>query len=112
MNRKGQALVEFVLILPIFIFLIFIIFDFGMIFNKKSVLLNNTNDIVDLYKNGRTIDEISTIYKDVTINIVNEGNYDKITVTDKVKIITPGLNRVFGNPYKIKVERYIPNENE
>ena len=35
MNRKGQALVEFVLILPIFIMILFSIVDFGMIFNKK-----------------------------------------------------------------------------
>ena len=40
MNRKGQALVEFVLILPIFIMILFSIVDFGMIFNKKNELEN------------------------------------------------------------------------
>ena len=34
MNRKGQALVEFVLIMPVLIFIIFVIVDFGTIFNN------------------------------------------------------------------------------
>ena len=37
MNNKGQALVEFVLILPVFIFILFAVYDIGMIFNKKIV---------------------------------------------------------------------------
>ena len=40
MNRKGQALVEFVLILPLFIMLLFAIIDFGNILNQKSKLEN------------------------------------------------------------------------
>ena len=34
----------------------------------------------------------------------------EFTVKDKVKVITPGLNRVFGNPYEIEVVRYIPHD--
>ena len=45
MNRKGQALVEFVLILPVFIFLLFAVYDFGMIFNTKNKLENDSTDI-------------------------------------------------------------------
>ena len=112
MNRRGQALVEFVLILPVFLFIVFTIYDFGMIFNRKNVLLNNSNDIVSLYKSGKTIDEIKNLYPKVNIKIDSDNEYSKLEVTDKIKLITPGLNRIFGNPYKIKVERYIPNENE
>ena len=36
--------------------------------------------------------------------------YKKIVIEDKVKLITPGFNLIFGNPYKINVERYIYNE--
>ena len=36
LNNKGQALIEFVLILPIFLMILFVIIDFGMIFNAKS----------------------------------------------------------------------------
>ena len=32
MNNKGQALIEFVLILPVFLFILFAVIDFGMIY--------------------------------------------------------------------------------
>ena len=54
MNRKGQALVEFVLILPIFIMILFVIYDFGNIFSNKSKLENISSDIVDMYNNNIT----------------------------------------------------------
>ena len=110
MNKKGQALVEFVLILPVFLFLVFTVYDFGMIYSKKNSLENNSADIISLYKSGKTIDEIKSIYPNLDIQINIEDDYNKINISDKVKIITPGLNRILGNPYEIDVERYIPNE--
>ena len=50
MNNKGQALIEFVLILPVFLFILFAIIDFGMIFSTKSNLESDSTDIVSLYK--------------------------------------------------------------
>ena len=110
MNKKGQALVEFVLILPILIFMVFASYDFGMIFTKKSALENNSSDIISLYKSGKSIDDIKEMYPKIEISDEIDNNYHKITLTSNVKVITPGLNRVLGNPYKIMVERYIPNE--
>lgn len=109
MNNKGQALVEFVLILPVFIFLLLVIVDFGIIFNEKNKLENNSLDLINLYKSGEAIEEIKKIYKDSEIEILEVEGYDKITIKTKIKLITPGLSRVFGNPYTIKVERNIPN---
>ena len=110
MNKKGQALVEFVLILPILLFLIFAVYDFGMIYTRKASLENNSSDIISLYQSGKTIDEIRGLYPKLTISDEVDTDYYKITISDKVKVITPGLNRILGNPYNIKVERYIPNE--
>ncbi len=110
MNRKGQALVEFVLILPVIIFLVFTIYDFGMIYSKKSSLENDSADIVLLYKSGKTIDEISVLYPKLTIDDQLDIDYRKISIAEDVKVITPGLNRILGNPYRIMVVRYIPNE--
>ena len=36
MNKKGQALVEFIIILPVIIFIIMVIIDFMMIFTYKN----------------------------------------------------------------------------
>ena len=110
MNNKGQALIEFVLILPVFIFLLFAVYDFGMMFSTKNTLESATSDIIDLYKEGKDLTELRTMYKDLNIDVENETDYIKITVKDSLKLITPGFNRVFGNPYKVKVERYLPNE--
>lgn len=109
MNRKGQALVEFVLILPIFIMILFSIVDFGMIFNKKNELENINIDIINLLNNNNKIEEIQKEYPKVDIKLTNEEKYTIVEISTKVNIITPGLNRVLGNPYIVKVERKIPN---
>ena len=110
MNRKGQALVEFVLILPVFLLLLFAVYDFGMIFSKKNQLENDSTDILLLYKSGKSIDEIKNMYSGVDISITRDTDYDNIVIKENIKLITPGLNRVLGNPYKIEVKRYIPYE--
>ena len=109
MNRKGQALVEFVLILPIFIMILFSIVDFGMIFNKKNELENISIDIMNLLNNNNKIEEIQKEYPKVDIKLTNEEKYTIVEISTKVNIITPGLNRVLDNPYIVKVERKIPN---
>ena len=108
MNRKGQALIEFVLILPVLIFILFAVIDFGMIFNKKNTISNDSFDIVNLFKNGTSINEIEKIYDDVSINVSNDEKYYTFKITTSVNIITPGLNKILGDPYRIEIERIIP----
>lgn len=110
MNRKGQALVEFVLILPIFILILFAVIDFGMILNKKNELENNSVDIVDMLKSGISVEEIQNTYPNTELSIKKEEKYTNVRISEKVKIITPGLNRVLGNPCIVNIERNIPNE--
>ena len=107
MNRKGQALIEFVLILPVFLFILFSIIDFGIIFNAKNNLENDSVDIISLYNNGTSIEEIKELYKDNEIKISREKNYYIFNIGTSVNIITPGLNKILGDPYKIKVERVV-----
>lgn len=108
MNNKGQALVEFILILPVFIMILFVIIDFGMIFNKKSNLESISNDAVLIYKENKSLVEIQELYKDIQIELVNVNDYTKLVFKDKVNIVTPGMNRVFGDSYVITIERVIP----
>lgn len=108
MNNKGQALVEFVLILPIFIFLLFAIIDFGRIYNSKNTLSSDSMDIINLFKNGKTVEAINNIYSDYSTSINLEDEYYQVLIQDEVNIITPGLGSILGNPYKIEVKRYLP----
>ena len=109
MNRKGQALVEFVLILPIFIMILFSIVDFGMIFNKKNELENISVDVVNMLNKDIPLEEIKSEYADIDIEISSDDKYKNVVISDKIDILTPGLNRILGNPYEVKVGRKIPN---
>lgn len=109
MNNKGQALIEFVLLLPIIIFIIFGIIDFGIIFNEKNTLENNSLDIINLYNNGETLEDIKEIYKDKSIKVEEDEKYYTLIVSKKINLITPGLSKIFGDPYIIKTERVVPN---
>ena len=108
MNNTGQALIEFVLILPVFLLILFAIIDFGLIFSSKSNLESDSADIIELFKNGTSIDKIQEIYSDNSINISNDGEYYIFTISSSVDLITPGLNRILGDPYIINVERVVP----
>lgn len=110
MNNRGQALIEFVLILPISIMLLFAIIDFGLIFSNKYKLENTSTDIIEFIKNDTDINSIKELYKDTDIIISPETTYTSITIKKKVKIFNFGLERIISNPYEIKVERYLPNE--
>lgn len=111
MNRKGQALVEFVLILPVFLIILFTIIDFGIILQRKNNLENTSTEIARMIRNGQTIEEIKQEYHEIEVNLDDyKENYQKIEVTDHINLITPILERILGNPYSIKVERIIPNE--
>lgn len=107
-NNRGQALIEFVLILPIFIFILFAVIDFGFIFSKKSILENDSNDIINLYNSGMSVEEIRNIYNDDNLVILDNGSYYEFNISTSVKIITPGLNLVLGDSYLISVERVVP----
>lgn len=109
MNRKGQALVEFVLILPVFILILFSIVDFGMILSKKNELENISVDVAAMVKNNDDISAIKILYPKVNIDINKGDKYTKIIISSDVNIMTPGLNRILGDPYNVKVERTIPN---
>lgn len=110
MNRKGQALVEFVLILPVFLLILFAIVDFGNLLYSRNKLQNDSTDIIRMIRNGYEITEISKIYKDININIDEySDNYQKIVLTDAVDIMAPFLDRVLGDPFRVEIERIVPN---
>lgn len=111
MNRKGQALVEFVLILPVLILMLFVIFDFGNIFYSKYDIQNQSSDIIKLIQKGNDVEEVTDIYSKLNIKIDGyKENYKLVTITKEVDLITPMLNLILDDPYIIRVERVIPND--
>ena len=111
MNRRGQALVEFVLILPVFLMILFVIVDFGNLILSRNQLENASTDIVRFVLKGDKVEDIHNEYKDINIEINSyQDKYRKVIVSKDIKIITPFLDRVLGNPCVIKTERVIPND--
>ena len=107
-NNKGQALVEFIIILPIFLLLLISVIDFGNIISKRYSLENDIDIVSDLYLNEE-FDEINTYVKNknIKINYSNENNLVTIKLNKDIKIISPMLNIVFGKNYDINVEKSI-----
>lgn len=107
MKEKGQALVEFILILPVFIFLLCGAFDLGNIYVKKYSLENELDTVRTLYKEHP--EEITSYAssKGFTVSISKDGSFTKILLSKNVKVNTPGLTNVLGKNYKIEVERTI-----
>ena len=110
MNRRGQALVEFILILPVFIMILFTIVDFGSLLYTKNELQNQSTDIILLINNGEEIGMIEHTYSKVRIQVDSFGeDYQKITLSKEINFITPFLDRILGSPYSVEVERIVPN---
>lgn len=113
-SNKGQALVEFVIILPVALLLIFSIVDIGRIINTKSELEGIVNDAVTFYSNGKSESEINSLlaidYSDVDIKIYAREETITITANKKLKPITPGINKIAKDAFDVKESRVIYNE--
>ncbi len=115
-NNKGQALVEFVLILPIFIFLVFLSIDIGRIIYAKNHLETKLNETVELLEEKKSYEEViaflnkgsnSKIKLDIKYK---EDKYATVKVIESVDIFTPGLNLILSDPYEVYVTREVVYE--
>lgn len=100
MKNRGQALVEFVLIMPIFLIILMAIIDFGNIFKTKYDLQNDLDLIVDLYKKDKTDDYNNYVWNHkLELKVTQDNSFTTLEISKKIEIRTPILNKVFKNPY-------------
>ena len=108
MNNKGQILVIFVIMLPIFLILLTFVIDLGLVSIEKRNISNNTYDCVEYYLNNKDDENIedkikSLLNKNINnidnIKINNTDEYIEITVSKKHK----SLYSVISNNYDIKI---------
>ena len=107
-NSKGQALVEFIIVLPILLLIIMAIIDFGNIFTKKYSLENDIDVISNMYKEEK-YDSINKYVKDKDLSILyeREDGFVIINLSKNVKVNTPILNNILGKNYKIETSKTI-----
>lgn len=107
-DSKGQALVEFIIVLPLLVLIIISIIDFENIFTKKYSLENDLDTVVDLYETqeySKINEYISN--KDIKIDYKEENDFLTISLSKDIKIYSPILNTILGNSYIVNVDRSI-----
>jgi competence protein ComGC len=115
-SNKGQALIEFVLILPILLLFILGIIDLGRIIYEKTRLENITSEAVDLVNNttlsGYDIEKRLEQNYDIPlkVNIESRAEDTVITLSREIDVMTPGLGIAISDPYKVEASRVINNE--
>ena len=114
MNKKGQALIEFIIILPVIIFLLLGIIDFMMILSNRNNLESKMSDVVTMYRKDEKsldiIEYLNTDLKNVSFSAKKSNKYTYLEVKMPYKFITPGMSDILGNKFEIKCERVILNE--
>lgn len=108
-NKKGQALAEFVMLLPVLVILLFLIIDVANIYFKKAELENTLDSVCDMVIDGKDrtyiLDKIDN--NDITYDVKIDGSgYATVYLNYSVKPITPGVYSLFKN-IKITTKRVI-----
>ena len=107
-NNKGQALVEFIIVMPILLLLIISIVDFGNIIVNKYKLENNIDIIVDMYENGDKNSINNYIYNnDLNLSYDMDGDFVIINIKKEVNIISPVVSIIFGNNYSVNTSNTV-----
>lgn len=113
-NNKGQALVEFVLVMPIFIFIIMDMVDLGNIIYKKYNLENTLDTVVELYEQGENQKMAAyAAVENIDLDITDAGDdLTKVSISKDINVITPGLNNILGKSYTLSVDRTVYSTKE
>ena len=102
-NNKGQALIEFVIILPIILVILLYIIEFGRITLKKYDLESNMELITELYKEKKQ-EEINNYINtnNLKIEITKNNELTTITLRENIKTNMPLINKILGNNIETK----------
>lgn len=102
-NKKGQALIEFIMILPVVLLVFTAIADIGGVIYQKYTMQNDIDIIANYVKDG--LNDSAVNYANshkLKLDIKEKGDIFDVTIEKNYKLVTPGLNKKLGNPYKIK----------
>lgn len=112
LNKRGQALIEFVLLLPIIIILIFSSIDVLNLVLRKNDLNTRVNDEIVLFENKKeTITDLEQRLESEGIDVTfkQEDKYVTVIATQEIKWISPVTTTILKN-YTIKTKRVISFE--
>lgn len=99
MNNKGQALVEFIIIIPVLVLIILAIIDYSRIIQVRSYLENAMEEVID--------NEDYKLDSDIILNEVTTDGERSYYLRKSVDLYSPILNFVMDNPYPVEIKRVI-----
>lgn len=118
-KKKGQALVEFAIILPILIFILAGIIEFGMMLNSYLTIQNASREGARYGIMGANDSEIIQIVRDTSPNLDQtkliieitpgqssrkSGDTIKVKVIYNYKLIVPIISNILGNSIKLNAQ--------
>jgi Flp pilus assembly protein TadG len=120
-NKKGQALVELALILPVLLLLIFGIIEFGRVFGTYLLITHGAREGARAAAVGATDAEIFSIVQNrtapLTLDIAKldiditpsessryRGDGVEIVVSYPVKIYAPVISSIIGDPFNLSAQ--------
>lgn len=119
-NEKGQSLVEFVLVIPIFLLLVLFIVDLGRVAYTYTNLHFTVQETVRMGSFGHTDDEMKTYARthfsagksaELIIGITpatrKSGERVKVTITYPLEPIMPFAELALNGPINLKVDSTI-----
>lgn len=111
MNNKGQVLVIFVILIPLFLLMLVFVVDYGLLSVEKRKLNNNTYDAVEYYLNNldeenindKIIELLANNLGSVDIYFLDSEDYIEIEVKDNYKSL---YNKITNNELSIKYKGF------
>ncbi len=102
-KNSGQALIEFVLILPVILLILLYIIEFGRITLKKQQLESEIDLIVNLYEEKKEQELNNYILNNkITINYNKQNDLTTIEIKQNIKSNMPLINKIIGNTITTK----------
>ena len=103
MNNRGQVLVIFVILLPIFLMILALVIDLGLLSIEKRKLSNNTYDAVEYFLESNDKDKTTKLLENnlnnVEISVNDKDDYVEITVIKEYK----SLYNIISNNKEISI---------
>lgn len=108
MNKKGQALVEFILILPVLLLILMAIIDIGNIFLTKYTLNNDLDTVTNLYQNS-DLKNLGTYLanENLTLDDKTQNGMTTLTIKKHIEINAPILSSILGENYEVTSSKVI-----
>lgn len=104
-NNKGQALIEFILVLPVLLFTIMALIDVASLFFSKYKLEDDLDQVVAFYEEGK-MEQMQEYAKskNIEISLYENSTFATIKLTKTQKMNTPVLKKHLN---KIETERNV-----